>query len=168
MVRRGGADKGLSWMESLREAARYDYSAWARLSCIANCALRNFAGGGKFKVRLAACLRKQKCAQQCESIWLNWYVSRLQSGRGGGKYWLWVNIKSEIACDQIFRTPLPRNHPSFFKLVTHARSLNYLDWLTFMPPILSFIFWNVEKYAAIYKSCYAKTLSWNSWTPYIV
>jgi len=27
----------------------------------------------------------------------------------GGKYWLWVNIKSEIACDQIFRTPLPQN-----------------------------------------------------------
>ena len=68
MVRRGGADKGLSWMESLREAVRYDYSAWARLSCIANCALRNFAGGGKFKVWLAACLRKQKCAA---TMWIN-------------------------------------------------------------------------------------------------
>ena len=52
---------------------------------------------------------------------------RLQSGRGGGKYWLWVNIKSEIACDQIFRSPLPQNHPGFFILVTHARSLNYLE-----------------------------------------
>ena len=37
-----------------------------------------------------------------------------------------------------------------------------------MPPILSFIFWNVEKYATIYKSCYAKTSSWKSRTPYVV
>ena len=48
---------------------------------------------------------------------------RSQSGGGGGKYWLWVNIKSEIACDQIFLTPLPQDHPSFFILGTHARSL---------------------------------------------
>ena len=55
----------------------------------------------------------------------------------GGKYWLWVNIKSEIACDQIFRTTLPQNHPSFFILGTHAIRLNYLDWLTFISALIN-------------------------------
>ena len=55
----------------------------------------------------------------------------------GGKYWLWVNIKSEIACDQIFRTTLPQNHPSFIILGKHAKRLNYLNWLTFISALIN-------------------------------
>ena len=33
--------------------------------------------------------------------------------------------------------PLPQNLPSFLILVTHARSLNYLDWRTFMSAVIN-------------------------------